>query len=81
MTEDIKLRLTKINELEMETKEGLVKRVAFVFKGHDNKTSVDWTLTLRVEEQMPESYVEKLGTRIGSEIPVTLGKGVYQAEL
>jgi len=81
MIKDVKLRLTKIIETEMETKEGLIKKETFVFKGHDNETSVDWTLTLRVEEEMPPEYVKRLGKRIGSEVPITLGKVIEQAEL
>lgn len=81
MVEDIKLRLTKIVETEMETKEGLVKKETFVFKGHDDDPSVDLTLTLRAEKEMPLSYVKRLGRKIGSEVAVNLGKVVEQAEL
>jgi len=81
MIEDIKLRLTKIIETEMETKEGLIKKETLVFKGRDNETSVDWTLTLRVEEEMPPAYSKQLGKQIGSEVPVSLGKVIEQAKL
>ena len=81
MIEDVKLRLTKIIETEMETKEGLIKKETFVFKGRDNEVAVDWTLTLRVEEEMPPEYVKQLGRRIGNEVPVSFGKVVEQAKL
>ena len=81
MIKDVKLRLTKIIETEMETKEGLIKKETFVFKGRDPEVAVDWTLTLRVEEEMPPDYVKQLGKRIGNEVPVSFGKVTEQAEL
>lgn len=81
MVEDIKIRLTKIIETEMETKEGLIKKETFVFKGHDDETSADWTLTLRSKREMPPSYVKRLGKKVGTEVLVSLGKVVEQAEL
>ena len=65
----------------METKEGLVKKETFVFKGRDDDASADWTLTLRAEREMPPSYVKRFGRKIGTEILVTLGKVVEQSEL
>ena len=81
MTEDIKIRLTKTNEQNLETKEGLVKTVSFVFKGRDIDAQVDWTVTIRAEDAMPVSYIKRLGKNIGNEVTVTLGKSQIQTEL
>ena len=81
MIEDIQLRLTRMNETDSETKEGSVKRVVFALKGSDKKHSVDWTITLRADEEMPTSYIKQIGRHIGDTTLVRLGKDAHQSEL
>jgi len=81
MIEDIELRLTRMNETDSETREGPVKRVVFALKGSDKKHSVDWTITLRADEEMPSSYIKQVGKHIGNTTLVSLGKSAHQTEL
>jgi len=81
MIEDIKLRLTRMNETDSETKAGAVKRVTFALTGFDEKHSVDWTITLRADEEMPSSYIKQVGRHIGDTTLVSLGKDAHQTEL
>ena len=81
MIENIKLRLTRINETESETKAGGAKKVTFALTGFDEKHSVDWTITLRADEEMHPSYITQIGKHIGDTTLVSLGKGARQTEL
>ena len=81
MIENVKLRLTRINETESETRAGDAKKVTFALTGFDETHSVDWTLTLRAAEEMHSTYIKEIGEHIGDTALVSLGSGVHQAEL
>ena len=81
MIESIKLRLKRINETESETKTSSGKKVTFALAGFDETHSVEWALTLRAAEAMPDSYIDEVGKRIGDTVRVSLGKSAHQAEL
>jgi len=81
MIEDIILRLTRMNETDSEAKEGPVRRVVYALKGVDKTYSVEWTITLRVDNAMPDSYIDEVGKRIGDTVRVSLGKSARQTEL
>ena len=81
MIENVKLRLTRINETESETRAGDAKKVTFALTGFDETHSVDWTITLRAAEEMHSEYIKQIGKRIGDTALVSLGSGAHQTEL
>ena len=81
MIEDVKLRLVKRKIEKRETKEGEVKEVVLVLKGSDLANGVEWTVTLKAEEQMPALYRKTIGAHIGNQTMVGLGKSAQQTEL
>ena len=81
MIEDVKLRLVKRKVENRETKEGEVKQVVLVLKGCDLANAVEWSVTLKAEEQMPALYRKIIGAHIGDHIMASLDKGARQTEL
>lgn len=81
MIENVKLRLVKRKIENRETKEGEVKQVVLVLKGSDLANGVEWSVTLKAEEQMPALYRKTIGAHIGNQIMVSLGKDAQQTEL
>ena len=81
MIEDVKLKLVKRKVENRETKESEVKEVVLVLKGSDLANGVEWSLTLKAEEQMPALYRKIIGAHIGNQTKVSLGKSAHQTEL
>ena len=81
MIEDVRLRLVKRKIENRETKEGKVKQVVLVLKGCDLANGVEWSVTLKAEEQMPALYRKTIGAHIGNQTMVSLGKDTQQTEL
>ena len=81
MIEDVKLRLVKRKIEKRETKEGEIKEVILVLKGCDMANGVEWSVTLKVEEKMPGIYRNTIGSHIGNNVMMRLGKSAQQTEL
>ena len=81
MIEDVKLRLVKRKLEKRETRDGEIKEVVLVLKGCDLANGVEWTVTLKAEDQMPSLYRLSIGARIGNSIMVSLEKDAQQTEL
>ena len=81
MIEDVRLRLVKRKIENRETKEGEVKQVVLVLKGCDLANGVEWSVTLKAEEQMPALYRKTIGAHIGNQTMGSLGKSAQQTEL
>ena len=81
MIEDVKLKLVKRKIENMETREGEIKQVVLVLKGSDLANGVEWSLTLKAEDQMPSLYRLSIGARIGNTIMASLAKDAQQTEL
>lgn len=81
MIENVKLRLVKRKIEKRETKEGEVKEVVLVLKGADLANGVEWSVTLKAEDKMPGLYRNTIGSRIGDNTVVSLGKSAQQTEL
>ena len=81
MIEDVKLRLAKRRIENTETKGGEVQYEVFILKGLDEANGVEWSVTLKAEEEMPEFYKMTIGKRIGDNTMVSLDKSTQQTEL
>lgn len=81
MIEDVKLRLVKRRIENKETQDGEVRQVVYVLKGCDMANGVEWTVTLKAEEEMPRLYEKTIGKHIGNQTKVSLGKSAQQTEL
>ena len=81
MIEDVRLRLVKKKLETKETKEGEVQQEVFVLRGVDTANGVEWTLSLKADEELPEFYKLTTGQRIGDGVTVSLGRSTQQVEL
>jgi len=81
MIEDVEVRLAKQNIVTKETREGKMKQVIFVLKGLDKINHVEWSVTLKAENEMPSCYLEAIGNHIGNTSMANIGKSTQQTEL
>lgn len=81
MIEDVELRFVKKKIETRETQEGKIKQVVYVLKGCDLANGVEWAITLKAEDVMPEIYRRIIGKHIGNNTMVSLGKSAQQTEL
>lgn len=79
---ECKLRLVKTNTESKDTvSEGVVDTESMRLEGYDEDYRIEWTLTLKTKEGIPDHYKSLVGEHIGDSVIASLGSSAQQANL
>jgi hypothetical protein len=78
---ECKLKLVRISSESKDTRDGVAESESMRLEGYDEAHGVEWTVTLKGKDEIPEEYKSVIGHQVNDSVIANIGPSAQQARL